>query len=122
VPKHVGAALVINALTKPSALCWFSMHKPAIHGTNIKQGELRKANVQCIPQSWIQEKYKINVYQPHSNNIDQLHNSTVIYTGCVSESGDFATLFFLKSPDSLTRHVLFILLVLSDECPVWLKH
>jgi hypothetical protein len=26
VPKHVGAALVINTLMKPSAQCWFSMH------------------------------------------------------------------------------------------------
>jgi hypothetical protein len=26
VLKHVGAALVINILTKPSAQCWFFMH------------------------------------------------------------------------------------------------
>jgi hypothetical protein len=36
VPKHLGAALVINTLTKPSAQCWFSMHNPAMRGTNIK--------------------------------------------------------------------------------------
>jgi hypothetical protein len=35
-PRVVGAALVINTLTKPSAQCWFSMHNPAMHGTNIK--------------------------------------------------------------------------------------
>jgi hypothetical protein len=36
VPKHVGTASVINILTKPSAQCWFSVHNPAMHGTNIK--------------------------------------------------------------------------------------
>jgi hypothetical protein len=40
VPKHVGAALVINTLTKPSAQCWFSMHNPAMHGTNVKNIKL----------------------------------------------------------------------------------
>jgi hypothetical protein len=28
--------IIINTLTKPSAQCWFSMHNPAMHGTNIK--------------------------------------------------------------------------------------
>jgi hypothetical protein len=45
VSKHVGAALVINTLTKPSEHCWFSMHNPAMHGTNIK---LACWNVQFI--------------------------------------------------------------------------
>jgi hypothetical protein len=36
VSKHVGAALIINILTKLSAQCWFFMYNPAMHGTNIK--------------------------------------------------------------------------------------
>jgi hypothetical protein len=35
-PKHLGAALVINILTKLSARCWFFMYNAAMHGTNIK--------------------------------------------------------------------------------------
>jgi hypothetical protein len=50
VPKHVRAALVINTLTKPSAQCWFAVHNPAIHGTNIKR-------LLCLQQRRIQTCY-----------------------------------------------------------------
>jgi hypothetical protein len=53
VPKHVGTALVINTLTKPSAQCWFYMHNQAMHGTNIKKKKNPRPTFlpQCVPVS-----------------------------------------------------------------------
>jgi hypothetical protein len=48
VPKHVGAALVINILTKPSAQCWFSMYNPAMHGTSIKKYRVKLMSVGLV--------------------------------------------------------------------------
>jgi hypothetical protein len=52
VPKHIGAALVINILTKLSAQCWFFMHNPAMHGTNIKKNQNFNTITLYLPSSY----------------------------------------------------------------------